>query len=121
MTIQRTPEEQYRFLVGRVAEVMAERIRDEVPQSGKFGTLSVSFGIPGTNNKGRMMIEPSLTASPEHRRLRVAVNRVGSDQLISNYLVHDTNENLLKYLGKEDIADELILYFKRLSDRVDED
>ena len=121
MNTPKTPEEQYRFLVGRVAEVMAERIRDEVPQSGKFGELSVSFGIPGTNNKGRMIVEPSLTASPEHRRLRVAVNRVGSDRLISNYLVHDTNENILKYLEKEDIVDELIPYFKRLSDRVDEE
>lgn len=119
MAIQRRPGEQYRFLVGRVAEVMAERVRDEAPETGRFDPLSVSFRIPGTENKGCLYIEPSLTGTAEQRRLVVAARRIDSDRLISNYLVHDTNENILTYLGKEDIVDELLPYFKHLSDRVD--
>lgn len=121
MAMQRTPEEQYRFFVGKVAEVMAERIRDEAPETGHFDPLSVSFPIPETENKGCLYIEPSLTGTAEQRRLVVAARRADSDRLISNYLVHDTNENILKCLGKEDIVDELLPYFKRLSDRVDEE
>ena len=120
MSIQRTPEEQYRFLVGRAAEVMAERIRNEVPPSGHFNPPSVSFPIPETGNYGCLYIEPSLTGTPEQRRLVVAARRAGFDRLISNYLVHDANENILKYLGRENIVDELIPYFKRLSERMDE-
>jgi len=121
MDTLKTIQKQRRLLSEKGARLLAERVRKEVPQSGRFRGLSVSFKIPGTGNEGRLIIEPSLTGSPEHRRLRIGVNRVGSDRLISNYLMNDTNENILKYLEKEGIAEELLSYYMSLSDRADED
>ena len=34
-----------------------------------------------------------------------------SDRRLTNYLVHDTNENIIEYLHREQIVDELLLYF----------
>ena len=121
MNILKTQKKERRLLAEKGARLIADRVRKEVPRSGSFRAISVSFKIPGTNNEGRLIVEPSLTASPEHRRLRIGVNRVGSDRLISNYLVHDTNENILNYLEQEGIAEELLPYYMNLSERADED
>lgn len=121
MGVQMMPEEQWCFLVGRVAEVMTERIHNEIPQSGDFKTISVSFQIPSTNNKGYMFIEPSLTGTPKQRRLRIGVCRKGDDKLHSYYLLHDTTERIAEYLQSDKIVKVLIENFQVLSDRVDDD
>lgn len=121
MSIKRTLEEQWRFLSGRVAEVMTERIHNEIPESGDFKTFSVSFQIPSTNNTGYMFIEPSLTGTPEQRRLRIGVCRKGDDKLHSYYLLHDTTERIAEYLQSDKIVKVLIENFQVLSDRVDND
>ena len=121
MNTDRSSEELFCFLVGRVAEVIADRIKDEVPNSGDFSPLSVSFVIPGTDKKGCMYIEPSLTASSEFRRLAVAVRHKDSDRMITNYLFHGTNENIIEYLHREQIVDELLPCFLKLSERIDDD
>ena len=121
MDIQRTPEEQMRLLTGRAAEVMIQRIKTEVPKSGKFGNLSVSFKIPETNNKGVLLIEPSLTGTSFQRRLQIGARREGTDLLCSNYLIHDTNENIISFLEQDDIAEQLIPYYKMHSDKLNEE
>lgn len=121
MNIQKTPEEQIRFLAKRAAEVMVQRIRNEVPVSGDFGSLSVSFAISGTQNRAILLIEPSLTGTPEQRRLRIGALREGTDRLRSNYLVHDTNGNIIQYLEQDDIANVLVPYYKTHSDKLNEE
>ncbi len=121
MEVQRTKEEQLRLLAGRAAEVMIQRIKNEVPQSGSFGNLSVSFPIPETKIKAVLLIEHSLTGTPEQRRLQVGARKEDSDRLRSNYLMHDTNENIIKYLEREDIAEILIPYYKMHADKLNEE
>lgn len=121
MDIKRTPEEQIRFLAGRAAEVMIERIQKEVPQSGSFGNLSVSFMIPETTNRAVLLIEHSLTGTSEQRRLQIGALREGTDYLRSNYLIHDTNENIIKFLEQDDIVEKLIPYYKMHADKLNEE
>ena len=121
MEIQRTPEERMRFLAGRAAEVMIQRIQKEIPQRGSFGKISVSFDIPETKNSAMLLLEHSLTGTPDQRRLQIGVRREGTDRLHSNYLMHDTNENIIKYLERHDIIDVLIPYYKMHSEKVDEE
>lgn len=121
MKIERTAEEQMRFLTGRAVEVMIQRIQNEVPPSGNFGNLSVSFVIPETKNKAVLLIEHSLTGTPEQRRLQIGALREGTDRLRSNYLIHDTNENIIKYLEQDGIVELLIPYYKMHSDKLDEE
>lgn len=121
MVIKRTPEEQFRFLAGRVAELMVQRIQNEVPQRGNFGNLSVSFIVPETKNKAVLMIEDSLTGTSEQRRLRIGAIREGTDYFRSNYLMHDTNENIIKYLERDDIVEQLVSCYKMHSDKLNEE
>lgn len=121
MSIQKTPEEQLRFLAGRAAEVMIQRIEDEVPPSGSFGNISVSFEIPGTENKAVLLIEHSLTGASDQRRLQIGAFRKGTDRLHCNYLLHDTNENIIYFLKQVDIAAKLIPYYMLHSDKLNEE
>lgn len=121
MDIQRTPEEQIRFLAGRAAELLIQRIHNEVPQRGDFRNISVSFIIPETQNRAVLLVEHSLTGIPEQRRLLIGALRDGTDRLRSNYLIHDTNENIMKYLERDDIVDVLIPYYKMHSDKLNEE
>lgn len=121
MDAQITPEELYRLLTGRAAEVMAQRIRDEVPAHGNFGQLSVHFDIPQTDKMAVLLTSRSLTGPADYCRLQVGAMQKDSNRLVSNYLLNDTSENLAEYLEREDIVDELLPYFKRLSDSVDRD
>lgn len=121
MDIQRTPEEQIRFLAGRAAEVMIQRIHNEVPQSGDFRNVSISFIIPETQNRAVLLIEHSLTGTPDQRRLLIGALRDGTDRLRSNYLMRDTNENIIKYLERDDIVEQLFPYYKMHSDKLNEE
>ena len=121
MDIQRTPEEQIRFLAGRAAEVLIQRIRNEVPPSGDFRNVSISFIIPETQNRAVLLIEHSFTGTSDQRRLLIGALRDGTDRLHSNYLMRDTNENIIKYLEREDIVDVLIPYYKMHSDKLNEE
>ncbi|MGN1306359.1 MAG: hypothetical protein ACI4V3_01665 [Faecousia sp.] len=121
MSVQLTAEERLRFLAGRVAEVMTERIHNEIPRSGDFQSISVSFQIPSTNNAGYMFVELSLTGTPEQRRLRIGVCRKGDDKLHSYYLLHDATERIAEYLQSDKIVKILIENFQALSNCVDND
>lgn len=121
MEIHRTTEEQMQLLTRRAAEVMIQRIENEVPQSGNFRNISVSFMIPETQNRAVLLIEHSLTGTPEQRRLQVGVLRDGTDRLCSNYLMHDTNEKIVKYLQQEKIVEVLIPYYKMHANKLNEE
>jgi len=119
--IQRTPEKQMRFLAGRSAELLIQRIHNEVPQSGNFRNISVSFIIPETQNRAVLLIEHSLTGTSDQRRLLVGALREGTDSLRFNYLMRDTNENIVKYLERENIVEQLIPYYKMHAAKLDEE
>ena len=121
MEIQKTPEEQLRFLAGRAAEVMIQRIQNEVPQSGSFRNISVSFIIPETKIRAVLLIEHSHTGTPVHRRLQIGALREGTDRLRSAYLIHDTNENIIKYLDREDIVEQLVPHYQAHADKLNEE
>ena len=121
MGIQRTPGEQLRFLTGRAAEVMAERIANEVPPKGSFQTLSVSFIMPGTRYRCALIIEHSCTGTIAHRRLQAGVLPDGTDRLRTAYLLRETNENIIRYLKQEGTVDELIGHFRMQADQFEEE
>ncbi len=118
---QNFPEESLRSFVKRAIALTMSRIDAEIPQSGKFVSIAVSFQIPLTTNKGYIIIEPSLTGTAYQRRLKIAVCRIGYDKLYSHYLVHDTNDKIKEYLKTDGITDKLVQNYIFLSDKVDED
>ncbi len=112
--------EKFRFLVTRVNEVLSEQIIDKVPKSGKFQPFSVFYNIPGTQNRGRLVVEPSLTGEDNFRRLRMDVFRTGTDRNYSNYLLHGTNSDIIQYLSDVGNVDTLMEHYASLSESVDE-
>ena len=112
--------EKFRFLVGRVNELMSEHIAEKVPQRGSFGSFSIFFNIPCTQNKGRLVIEYSLTGEDSFRRLRVDAYRNDTDRVYSNYILNCTNSEIIQYLSDADNVDVLVKHYSSLSDSVDE-
>ena len=112
--------EKFRFLVGRVNELMSEHIAEKVPQRGSFSPFSIFFNIPCTQNEGRLVLEHSLTGEDNLRRLRVAAYRKDTDRVYSNYILNCTNSEIIQYLSDADNVDVLVKHYSSLSDSVDE-
>ena len=107
------------WLISKVNELMIKRIIEEVPESGKFGNITVSYNIPDTQNRGLLMVEPSLTVD-DFRRLSVCVVRNETDRVYQNYVIHGSNSDLIEYLSDEKGVDKLKDIYIRLSQSADE-
>lgn len=121
MTMERTPEEQMRFVVGKLAGYMADHIREKVPATGCFRSYSIVFDIPLTGNQGVLMIEHVMKGEQNQRGLQIGAIVKGTDRLRSNILLRGTSEELITYLEGENIVDELIPYFQKHSDMLDDE
>lgn len=121
MESEKSLENKFYYFVTKTISIMVDRIDNEVPQSGKFTPVSVSFSIPLTDNKGCAIVEPSLTGTAKQRRLKICVFRNGSNRTYSTYLCHDTNEKIKEYLRSDGMVDTLIKTFQSLSESVDND
>ena len=62
------------------------------------------FDIPGTDNEAKLQVL-SDALDKKNYRFRIAVNRTGSDMLVSNYLEKGSEAELREYF-KRTVADE---------------
>ena len=76
MTNERRLKE-IKVLLQESAEMMADRITKDVPQSGKFTGISVSFLLNGTENIASLIYKYDVLGDGSLRRLSLGVRRVG--------------------------------------------
>ncbi len=107
------------YFVNKTREVLAERAEMEVPENGKFSSVSASFKIPDTQNKARIIISHDELEPKNLRRLSVGVHHINSDRLTSNYILKGTKKEILDYLKDQKSQDELIGIIGHLSESVD--
>lgn len=107
------------YFTNKTREVLAERTEMEVPENGKFSSISVSFKIPDTQNKAKVIIGHDEIEPKNLRRLSVGVHRESSDRLTSSYILKGTKQEILDYLKDPKSQDELIKVVGQLSESVD--
>ena len=59
----------------------------------------VVFDIPGADNEANLQVLPDAL-DPKNYRFRIAVSRIGSDMLVSNYLEKGSEADLRAYFQK---------------------
>lgn len=111
---------QFEMLVSRCIEVMAERIRDEVPVDCDFSRLSVSFVIPSSENRALLIAEKSLIHEKK-MFLLAGVMKKDSDKLFSISMFEGEKQEVLCYISKDTLHGELQEQISELSDRADDD
>ncbi len=106
-------------IANRMCEVLSQRAEREVPQNGKFSKISVSCAIPETQNKARVIIEHDPIEPKNLRRLSVASFRMGSDRLVSSYILKGTKQEIIDYINSPVCAQKVSQLASQLSDSVD--
>lgn len=123
-----SPEEQLRFLIGRVLDAMWELAAKE---DSPFPRL-VRFPVPGKGQEARLILarERRFTgegpgAMAENWRLSIGVVEAGGTRLHSHFLCHGEGpagkEKVLAYLHGPEIAEQLAASVTELSHNVDAD
>lgn len=120
MTIESQIKE-IKVLLRESAEMMADRITKEVPQSGKFTGLSVSFLLNGTENIAFLMYKYDVLGDGSLRRLSLGVRRVGLDYMITSLIFKGTNKETVGFLNfSENQIDDFAKQILELSDDAEE-
>ena len=110
-----------KVLLQESAEMMADRIIKEVPQSGKFTGISVSFLLNGTENIAFLLYQFDVLGDGSMRRLRLGVRRVGLDYMITSLIFKGTNKETIGFLNfSENQIDEFAKQILELSDDAEE-
>lgn len=107
------------FLTGKAAEVLADRIQNELPVSGSFQKMSVTCALAGTENRIIFFVQKAYDA-PEQRYLFAGVYRNGSSRVRYYSLKKGTNEELIERLNTLNL-EETYLQLLEMSDKVDEE
>lgn len=105
-----------------VFEIMRDRIINEVPEEGRFGRLSVTANIIGTEplNAFSLLLQYDMCDN-KICRLFLGARRRGTDRFVSGQLFKGSNEEIKNYLERASEApEEYIEEIMRLSKRVDE-
>lgn len=120
MTIESQIKE-IKVLLRESAEMMADRITKEVPQSGKFTGLSVSFLLNGTENIAFLMYKYDVLGDGSLRRLSLGVRRVGLEYMITSLIFKGTNKETVGFLNfSENQIDDFAKQILELSDDAEE-
>lgn len=115
-----TDAEKTRALIEKSAGLLAQRIRDDVPETGKFKTYFYTFDIPGTQNEGYLSVEYWEPRGPEQRGVRLGAFRSGTNMLVSYYMKVGTNAELIAYLEDPETPEDWCAQIRKLSDSVDD-
>lgn len=120
MTNERRIKE-IKVLLQESAEMMADRITKDVPQSGKFTGISVSFLLNGTENIASLIYKYDVLGDGSLRRLSLGVRRVGLDYMITSQIFKGTNRETMGFLDfSENQIDQFAKQILNLSDDADE-
>lgn len=107
------------ILLPKGLRLLAQRMEQEVPQSGRFAPISVSFDYPGTVYKAHLRVEPSARGDGTERCLRSFMSEAGSDKAVSHYLYTGTKEQLLVWMQDKHSEKELRESYAQLKESVD--
>lgn len=118
--IKKDGKNQMDFLTQRALEIFSQRVQNEVPENGKFSNLSVSWGIPDTQNKATVLVEADEINPKDLRRVLVASRRDGSDRLVTSYIFKGTKKEVLEFIQKEDTKEKVKETAFELSKKVDD-
>lgn len=107
------------ILIPKGLRLLAERTEKEVPATGRFGPVSVSFDYPGTDYQAFLRVEPSARGDGTERCLRSYMRQAGSDKAVSHYLFTGTKAQLLVWLREKSSEKELRKSYAELKESVD--
>lgn len=115
-------EEKLDILLPKGMKLLAERVEKEVPASGRFMPISVSFDYPGTAYSAYLRLEPSALGDGTERCLRSYMGEKGSDKVISHYMYAGTKDKVLAWLKDKKNEKDLRQSYEELkqgADRMD--
>lgn len=115
-----TNEETLRILIEKCVKLLAQRIREDVPETGKFKTYFYVFDIPGTQNQGYASVEFWEPKGLKQRGIRFGAFRKGTDLLVACYMKVGTNSELIAYLEAPDTTEEWQTQIHNFSGSVDD-
>lgn len=90
--------EKMRSLIRKLCEMISQRISAEIPESGKFTPIGVTFSIPGTDNVGLFEYKDMMTQDRTERMLFLACFRRGSFYKTSTPIFNGTNSETIEFL-----------------------
>lgn len=115
-----TEENELNILTSKMREVLLQRIEKELPKNGKFAPISVSYTMPETQNKIKIIAEYDPIEPKEQRRLLLSSYRLGSDRMVSSYILKGTKKELMDYIKQDESQNKIIKIADELSKSVDE-
>lgn len=100
------------YFVNKTADVLAQMVKEDVPESGKFNReTSVFFRVPEITQKPktivRYIVECDEINPKDSRRLLIRVMRENSDSALNDYLLKGTKNEILEYLNEPKNRDEI--------------
>lgn len=107
------------ILIPKGMKLLAERTEKEVPDSGRFLPISVSFDYPGTGYTATLRLEPSALGDGTERCLRSYMQESNSDKAVSHYLYTGTKTQILAWLREKKREEELRESYAQLKQSVD--
>ena len=113
-------ENELNILTSKMREVLLQRIEKELPENGKFAPISVSYTMPETQNKIKIIAEYDPIEPKEQRRLLLSSYRLGSDRMVSSYILKGTKKELMDYIKQDESQNKIIKIADELSKSVDE-
>ena len=113
-------ENELNILTSKMREVLLQRIEKELPENGKFAPISVSYTMPETQNKIKIIAEYDPIEPKEQRRLLLSSYRLGSDRMVSSYILKGTKKELMDYIKQDESQNKIIKIADELSKSVNE-
>ena len=108
------------YFMNKTMELISQRAEKEVPENGKFAPIAVSFQIPETNNKAKVIVAYDEINPKDFRRLAVGVQHKNSDRLTMNYILKGTKQEAIDYLNNSDSKNEIRKLIEYLSKKTDD-
>lgn len=100
-----------------VAERLAEKAQDHVPESGRFQKYTIAGHFTGENIRGILGIEEGYQ-SDSSRCVSLGVCCYGDDRMVSNFLFTGTKQEVLEWLKSPEGQQEIVNAYIHLEDKL---
>ena len=113
---QMPPEEKRVVFVHWLMEVLFDLVEKNVPELGRGDHQLSLCDFPGTRNEAHLFLQVTMTK----RHLFTRMRRPDRDEVLSNYIVSGSKEEILTYLADKTHVPELLESLESLSREADE-
>lgn len=100
-----------------VAERLAERAQDHVPETGRFKKYTIAGQFTGENIHGILGIEEAYQ-SDSSRCVSLGVYCDGDGRVLSNFLFTGTKQEVMEWLKSPEGQQEIVDAYIRLEDKL---